>query len=117
MNDRESTVYEFEGFSLDPAKRLFTGGNGEPIPLMPKAFDTLLYLVENRGRVIGKDELFREVWPDTIVEENNLTQNVSILRKTLGEKPGEHRFIVTVPGRGYRFVADVRDGSQRSKPT
>ena len=107
MDDGKPTIYEFEGFRLEPGKRLLFDKAGTAIPLMPKAFDTLLYLVENRGRVVDKEELFREVWPGTIVEENNLTQNISILRKNFGERPGEHRFIVTVPGRGYRFVAEV----------
>ncbi len=74
---------------------------------MPKAFETLLYLVRHSGKVIEKDELMREIWADTIVEENNLTQNISILRRVFGEKPGEHRYIATVPGRGYKFVAKV----------
>jgi serine/threonine-protein kinase len=108
MEQDGTNIYEFDGFRLDPQKRLLSRDDGTVIPLMPKAFDTLLYLVENSGRVVDKDEMFREVWPDTIVEENNLTQNISILRKVFGEKPGQHRFIVTVPGRGYRFVADVR---------
>src|SRR5688572_26694524 len=108
MKQDGTNIYDFDEFRLNPQKRLLSRSDGTVIPLMPKAFDTLLYLVENSGRVIDKDEMFREVWPDTIVEENNLTQNISILRKTFGEKPGQHRFIVTVPGRGYRFVADVR---------
>ncbi len=100
-------IFEFDGFRLDPARRLLTRGKGEPIPLMPKAFDTLLFLVENSGRVIEKDELLSEIWADTVVEENNLTQNISALRRVFGEKPGEQRFIVTIPGRGYKFVAEV----------
>lgn len=107
VNNGDQGVYGFDDFLIDPVKRLVFQANGT-IPLMPKAFDTLLYLVENSGRVVGKDELLREIWTDTIVEENNLTQNISILRKALGEKPGEHRFIATVPGRGYKFVADVQ---------
>jgi len=81
--------------------------DGRTIPLASKAFDTLLYFVENRGRVISKDELMASIWPDTIVEENNLNKNVSILRRALNEDRGDHRFIVTVPGQGYKFVADV----------
>ncbi|MBI4468269.1 MAG: tetratricopeptide repeat protein [Acidobacteria bacterium] len=82
---------------------------GEPIPLMSKVFDTLQVLVENSGRVMEKDELLQALWPDTIVEEHNLTQNVSALRKALGETPNEGRYIVTIPGRGYRFIAGVRE--------
>ena len=101
-------VYEFEGFTLDLARRVFSDGNGSPIKLMPKAFDLLAFLVENNHRVVSKDEIMSELWPDTIVEENNLTQNISSLRRVFGEKPHENRFISTIPGRGYRFVAAVR---------
>ena len=79
-----------------------------PLPLASKAFETLAYLVEHAGAVIDKDELMRAVWPDTAVEENNLNQNISLLRRLLGETRGEHRYIATVPGRGYQFVAKVR---------
>lgn len=105
----ESKGFEFEGFRIDPAKRLLFGADDLTVPLMPKAFDTLLLLVEHSGEVLEKDLLLSRIWPDTVVEENNLTQNISVLRKALGEKPGEHRFIVTVPGRGYKFVAETRE--------
>jgi DNA-binding winged helix-turn-helix (wHTH) protein/TolB-like protein/Tfp pilus assembly protein PilF len=75
---------------------------------MPKAYDLLVYLAANSKRLIEKDELMSAIWPDTIVEENNLTQNISAIRKVLGERHKENRFIATIPGRGYRFVADVR---------
>jgi DNA-binding winged helix-turn-helix (wHTH) protein/TolB-like protein/tetratricopeptide (TPR) repeat protein len=107
INGQQSPIYEFGVFRVDAAKRLLLGGADEIIPLTPKIFDTLLYLVENSGKVIEKDELMREIWTDTIVEENNLNKNISVLRRVLGEKPGEHRFIVTVPGHGYKFVAEV----------
>jgi DNA-binding winged helix-turn-helix (wHTH) protein len=100
-------LYEFGGFRLDPIKRLLLR-EGEVVALTPKAFDTLLALVENSGRVMEKDELMRQVWADTIVEEGGLTRNISVLRKALGESLEEHSYIVTVPGRGYRFVAGVR---------
>lgn len=108
MNEAGSQIYEFDEFRVDTAKRLLTKGNGEQIQLTPKVFDTLLYLVRNHGKVIGKDELMSEIWTDSIVEENNLNQNISILRRIFGEKPGEQRFIVTVAGHGYRFVPNVR---------
>ena len=108
LSPAESIVYEFDSFRIDAGKRLLWNGGGEPIPLTPKVFDTLFYLVENAGKVIEKDELMSAIWPDTIVEENNLNKNISALRQILGEKRGEHRFIATVPGRGYKFVADVR---------
>jgi DNA-binding winged helix-turn-helix (wHTH) protein len=108
MNEHQTQIYEFDEFRLDAAKRLLTKGDGEQIPLTPKVFDTLLYLARHGGKVIEKDELMREIWTDSIVEENNLNQNISILRRVFGEKPGEHRFIVTVAGHGYRFVPEVR---------
>lgn len=109
MNEFETQIYEFDQFRIDLSKRQLTKGDGKTVPLTPKVFDTLIYLVRHGGKVIGKDELMREIWTDAIVEENNLTQNISILRKIFGEKPGEHRFIVTVAGHGYRFVPEVRE--------
>jgi DNA-binding winged helix-turn-helix (wHTH) protein/Flp pilus assembly protein TadD len=103
--------YEFGPFSVDAGKRLLRR-NGEPVPLAPKVLETLLALIENRERVLSKDELLKHVWGDTIVEEGGLTRNISVLRKALGEKPEDHQYIVTVPARGYRFVADVRLGGQ-----
>jgi DNA-binding winged helix-turn-helix (wHTH) protein/tetratricopeptide (TPR) repeat protein len=101
-------LYEFADFRLDAVKRQLLRCDGEPVPLTPRVFDTLLYLVQNPGKVLQKDELMRAVWPDAVVEENNLNQSVSTLRRVLGESRGENRYIVTVPGRGYRFVADVK---------
>jgi len=79
--------------------------DGEPVPLTPKALETLLVLVENSGHVLHKDELMKKLWPDTFVEEANLAVNISSLRKTLGEKPNGGQYIETVPRRGYRFAA------------
>src|SRR5262249_19412830 len=104
----QKELYEFGPFSLDPAERLFSRG-GAPLALTPKVFDTLVCLVRNRGRLLSKDEPLKEIWPDTFVEEVNLAVNISILRKTLGENPQDGRFITTVPGHGYRFVAKVRE--------
>ena len=98
--------YRFGSFRLDPAKRLLRRGKN-PVPLLPKAFDTLLVLVENRDRLVGKEELMKTLWPDSFVEEANLAQNVAVLRKALGDS--EHRYILTVPGRGYRFAAKVNE--------
>lgn len=100
--------YEFGPFRLDVAKRLLHK-EGQPVALTPRLFETLLVLVENNGRLVEKDELMTRLWPDTVVEEANLTVNVSALRKALGESTKEHRYIVTFPGRGYRFVADVTE--------
>lgn len=99
-------LYEFEGFLLDPVRRVLTR-EGTPVPLPPKALATLLVLVERSGEVVEKEELLQIIWPDTFITEATLTQNIFRLRKALGEEAGEHRFIVTVPGRGYSFVADL----------
>jgi Tol biopolymer transport system component/DNA-binding winged helix-turn-helix (wHTH) protein len=99
-------VYCFGEYEVDSARRLFFR-SGKRIPLTPKAFDVLLALVQHRGETVSKDELLRTVWPDTVVEEISLTKNISVLRKVFGEKPGEHSYIATVPGSGYRFVATV----------
>lgn len=99
--------YEFGSFRVDAARRTLLV-DGQPVPITPKNLETLLVFLENRGRVIEKDELMNLLWPDSVVEENNLTQNISALRKALGERPNEQRFIKTIPGRGYRFVAEVR---------
>jgi DNA-binding winged helix-turn-helix (wHTH) protein/TolB-like protein len=108
MKESQFQIYEFDEFRVDVSKRLLTKGDGGQIPLTPKVFDTLLYLVRHCGKVIEKDELMREIWTDSVVEENNLNQNISILRRVFGEKPGEQRFIVTIAGHGYRFVPQVR---------
>ena len=100
-------LYEFAGFRLDADKRLLLQRDGAAVGLTPKGYETLAYLVEHSGAVVEKEQMIRAIWPDTAVEENNLTQNISLLRRVLGEGRGEHRFIVTVPGRGYQFVAPV----------
>ncbi len=107
VDPQEGHIYTFGDFRLDVPKRLLLRG-GELVSLTPKVFDTLVYLIEHKGSVLSKDDLMSAVWPDTVVEENNLGQNISKLRSVLGESPGDHRWIVTLPGRGYRFVADVR---------
>src|SRR6185503_9867314 len=100
-------VYRFNGFRVDPARRLMFGADGQPIPLKPKVFDTLLFLIERRGERVDKQALLEGVWPHVVVEENNLNKAISTLRQVFGETRDEHRFIVTEPGRGYRFVASV----------
>lgn len=108
MPAEKRPVYEFGGFVLDAyGRRLLRHDSLEPVPLTGKVFDTLLYLVENRGETLGKDRLLQAIWPELVVEENNLTQNVSTLRQALGEARGENRFIATVSRKGYRFVAEV----------
>ncbi|MBW8874093.1 MAG: tetratricopeptide repeat protein [Acidobacteria bacterium] len=102
----EKSLYEFDGFRVDPVRRRLLRGS-EQISLTPKAFSILLVLLERRGGVVEKEDLIQKVWPDTYVTEANLTQNVSSLRKALGERANDHRYVVTVPGRGYSFVAQV----------
>src|SRR5262245_36344693 len=108
MLEADRTTYAFEEFEVDPQKRLLWRG-GRTVPLTSKAFDLLLALVENKDREVSKEELIERVWGDQIVEEGNLTVTMSYLRKALGERANDHRFIVTIPGRGYRFVAEVSD--------
>jgi DNA-binding winged helix-turn-helix (wHTH) protein/TolB-like protein len=100
--------YAFDDFVLEVGRRLLSRrGTGEPITLTAKAFDTLLYLVEHRGETLTKDALLAAVWPGVVVEENSLTQCISMLRQALGETPGENRYVATVPRKGYRFVGTV----------
>jgi DNA-binding winged helix-turn-helix (wHTH) protein/TolB-like protein/Tfp pilus assembly protein PilF len=111
MKPPDPHTYEFDEFRVDAVRRVLLR-NDETVPLTPKVFDTLLYLVGNGGRVLGKDELMKALWPDAFVEENNLTQSISSLRRALGEAKGENRYIVTVPGHGYRFAAEVKQVAQ-----
>ena len=105
------TTYGFGRFTVDLAgQRLLR--DGEPVPLTPKVFETLVVLVRHRDRVVSKDELLSAVWPDTFVSEDSLVQNISILRRTLGDEAGLPRFIATSARRGYRFVADVTEGPE-----
>src|ERR1051326_4889038 len=104
---RSTELYEFGPFLLDASQRVLFRA-GERIPLTSKAFDTLLTLLRNPGRIVEKYDLISAVWPDTVVEENNLNQKISALRKVLGEGQGGKPYIETVPRRGYCFVASVR---------
>jgi predicted ATPase/DNA-binding winged helix-turn-helix (wHTH) protein len=113
---RESSIYTFGRFQLDTAERRLTRA-GQPVPLTPKAFDTLLVLVLNNGRVMTKDEIMRAVWPDGFVEESNLAFNISTLRKALGEGQNGERYIETVPKLGYRFVMAVQAVEESSSHT
>lgn len=116
VNSEKKPIYRFNSFKLDKAERQLLR-DGESVPLTPKAFDVLALLVENGGHLVEKDELMRSVWPDSFVEETNVTRIVHTLRKTLGEDNGDNKLIETVPRRGYRFVAPVQcdeDGEPRS---
>ena len=108
MVEPAKQLYVFDDFCLDAAECQLKR-HGEPIPLPPKAFDVLLVMVENRGRILDKDFLHRTLWPDTFVEDGTLAQYVFLLRKALQEEPAGHRYIETVPRRGYRFVAAVEE--------
>ncbi|HET9532437.1 MAG TPA: transcriptional regulator, partial [Blastocatellia bacterium] len=101
-------VYEFGPFRVDVSNRLIMRDN-EPVQVTPKAFDTLLVLLESHGRVIEKEEMMRLIWPDTFVEEANLAVNISQIRKALGERDDGGQYIETVPRRGYRFASVVRE--------
>jgi DNA-binding winged helix-turn-helix (wHTH) protein/TolB-like protein/Tfp pilus assembly protein PilF len=100
--------YEFGPFLLDTIQHVLLK-EGRAVALTPKTYDTLLLLVQNSGRMLSKEELMKTLWPDSFVEESNLTQQVSMIRRALGDSPGDPHFIVTVPGRGYRFSAEVRN--------
>ena len=106
MHAPDGQVFEFGDFVLSTRERLLLCG-GEPVPLTGKAFDLLIALVRRSGHLVSKDELLREVWPDTFVEEVNLSVNISALRKAL-ERGSGNGMILTVPKRGYRFVATVK---------
>ena len=105
-NQSTKQLYEFGPFRVDPEKELLLRDD-EAVPLAPKAFQVLLVLIRHNKEVVTKDDLLKTVWPDTFVEEANLSRNVFLLRKALGENYQDHQYIVTVPGRGYRFVAPL----------
>ncbi len=107
MDVQQVRGYQFAGFSFELAKRRLSGPEGAPVPLSGRAYDVLAYLVENRDRVVSKDELIKAVWPHSVVEDNNLNQAISTVRRALGDSRDTPRFIVTVAGRGYQFIGDV----------
>ena len=108
-------IYEFHEFRLVPRERLLLR-NGEAVPIAAKTFDLLMALVEHAGHLLEKDALLRIVWPDSFVEENNLADNISRLRKALGEGKNGEKFIETVPKCGYRFIAEVRKHTAELSP-
>jgi DNA-binding winged helix-turn-helix (wHTH) protein len=113
MNHQAQHIYEFSPFRLDAAEHLLLR-EGEVVPLTPKAFDLLLALVEPHGRLLEKDESMKVVWPDTIVEEVNLANKISILRETISENG--QQFIKTTPKRGYWFVAEAQEVGRNGLP-
>src|SRR5215475_6585408 len=108
VTSQSKHLYEFGPFRMDTCQRLLMR-NEELVPVTPKAFDTLLVLVERSGKVVEKSELMNLLWPDTFVEEGNLTFNISTLRKALARNSENGQYIETIPRRGYRFVASVRE--------
>src|SRR5215813_687322 len=116
MNQPAKLFYEFGPFRLDTAERLLLR-DGEEVSLTPKVFDLLLVLVENGGHILEKDELLKAVWPDAVVEETSLTRNISTLRRVLGEGQDTRKYIETIPWRGYRFVASVREMTNNNTET
>ena len=113
-----SEIYEFGPFRLEVKERRLLR-DGQPVQLRAKVFDTLRVLVENHGRLVGKDDLMKALWPDAVVEEGNLAHNLTVLRKALGDKETGKQHVETVPGQGYRFIANVRavENVEEAAPT
>jgi eukaryotic-like serine/threonine-protein kinase len=107
-------VYEFGPFHMDPDKRILLRGD-DAVPVTPKAFETLLVLVRRSREIVSKEELLKEVWPNSFVEESNLSQNIFLLRKALGDSGENRQYILTLPGRGYRFAATVRTVTEQGE--
>src|SRR2546427_5439768 len=108
MSTETARFYEFGNFRLDPSAKILFCEN-KPVALTPKVFDTLQVFVEHAGRLLEKDELMQKIWQDRFVEESNLTFNIKMLRRALKDDAHEPRFIETVPRRGYRFIAEVKE--------
>src|ERR1022692_3610989 len=100
-------IFQFGEFQIDARARTLRRED-EIITLNYRAFDVLVYFAQNPGRALTRDELLKNVWPDTYVDEHSLAQSISVLRRALDEKPGDNSYIVTLPGRGYQFVAPVQ---------
>jgi DNA-binding winged helix-turn-helix (wHTH) protein len=110
----EHIVYIFEGFRLDAGRRQLSSSGGVVVPLNSRAMEALLLLVSNAGELVSKKQLLDGVWPSAVVEDNNINQCILAIRKALGENAGSNRFIMTVTGRGYRFVAPVIQQTRES---
>jgi DNA-binding winged helix-turn-helix (wHTH) protein/TolB-like protein len=116
MDSATLRAYSFDGFRVDLVRRQLFGPDGAPLPLPSRAYDVLIHLIANRDHVVSKDELMTAVWPRSVVEENNVNQAVSAVRRALADQRDSPRFIATVAGRGYRFVADVVEDGPESTP-
>ena len=110
LNDSAKNFYEFDSFQVDARRRLLFH-EGRPVRVTPKAFEILLGLVRSGGKVISKQELMTTIWPNCFVEEGNVAQNIFLLRRVLGERKNEHKYIITIPGVGYRFAPYVRESA------
>ncbi|HMA12944.1 MAG TPA: transcriptional regulator [Steroidobacteraceae bacterium] len=110
----EHIVYIFEGFSLDAGRRQLSSSGGVVVPLNSRAMEALVMLVSRAGELVTKRQLLEGVWPGAVVEDNNINQCILAIRKALGESAGSNRFVMTVPGRGYRFVAPVMQQKRES---
>src|SRR5215213_8361547 len=110
MSSLSGHIHQFNEFAIDTEQKVLLRG-GKAIPLAPKVFETLLALVENHGRIVLKEELMKRLWPDTFVEESNLTFNIQQLRKALGDNARKPVYIETIPRRGYRFIAAIAPSS------
>jgi DNA-binding winged helix-turn-helix (wHTH) protein len=113
MSTFSEQFYEFGAFRVDVVNRLLFH-EGHSLSLTPKTVETLIALVQNEGELLNKDELLKTIWPDRVVEEGNLTQNIYLLRKTLGKAPDGRDYIETVPRRGYRFIGELRNHGRGS---
>ena len=102
----KTMVYSFGEFHIDRAKRVLLR-RGEPVVVSPKCLELLVFLVDNRNRLVEKEEVLQGVWPDSFVDEQNVKQNVYVLRRILGDDQNGHTFIQTIPRRGYKFIAPV----------
>jgi TolB-like protein/DNA-binding winged helix-turn-helix (wHTH) protein len=110
-------IYEFGDFELDALRRVLVSRvDGQQVDITGRVIEALVYLVERPGQLVDKKALIEALWPHVVVEDGNLTQTIHTLRRVLGERPGEHRYIATVPGRGYRFVAEVRVRARQATP-
>ncbi len=107
MSMRPGQILQFGKFQIDASARTLRREEAV-VKLNSRAFDVLLYLVQNPGKVLTRDELLKNVWPDAFVDEHSLAQSISVLRRALEEKPGDNSYIVTLPGRGYQFVSEVQ---------
>ena len=116
LQGHDPVTYQFGPFVLDTLQHALLK-KGKTVALTPKTYDTLLVLVQNRGRMLPKEELMHALWPDSFVEESNLTQQVSVIRRVLGDSASDPRYIVTVPSRGYRFIAQVKDATEGKSGT